>query len=202
MSRRNLRLPCKRIDEQNNNGNQCALNRRLYIKTKLSKKSIIAAFARLCMVVVTITICAGCNSSTPTPNVPFDGLKEKAVICDCWNECPNGDYSRVTAYQLYPVNIEKWIKSGNTKQIKWVRGSVRDKKYKKAFGWYHMNDFEHGGPPPNFPYEEWLKSKYFYFYMEDYEEFTEDELSGVVHHSSIWALDSKNYRLYNVAGCM
>lgn len=83
----------------------------------------------------------------------------------------------------------------------WVRGPVNDRRYSKSFEWSDMVNSEGNNTPPHWPYNKWVKSKDFYFYLEDYEEFDKD-MAGTVHHSSIWALDTKTYRLYFVSGSM
>lgn len=174
-------------------------NRRLNTRTRLSIKHITYTPGILLLSVAITILLGGCTSDTP--HVPFAGLQEKSVIYDGWNECPNGDGTYITAYQLYPVNVKQWITLSRGTGKNWIQGPVRDQRYDKAFCW-SQSGLENNGPTPTWPYEQWLKSERFYFYLEDYEEFSGDGWDGTVHHSAIWVLDSKSYRLYYVAGSM
>lgn len=147
-----------------------------------------------------VVVVAGCSRG-PQP-VPFAGLWQRSVIYDGWTECPNGDGTYLTAYQLEPFDVARWVAKRKRSGERWVRGPKCDGRYAKAYIWSRTNDLDHGGPPPEWPYDKWLKSDKFYFCLEDYKEFTDPDMKGDLHHSAIWALDSQTYRLYYVAGSM
>ncbi|MCE5324131.1 hypothetical protein LLG46_12570 [bacterium] len=165
----------------------------------LNIKHVVSTPVKLLLIAITILL-VGCSSGTP--HVPFTGLREKSVLYDGWTECPNGDGSYMRAYQLYPFAVKRWVERCNKLGEKWICGPIYGPTYIKAFCWSKTYKFDHGGPVPQWPYKQWLKSDQYYFYLEYYKEFSYGGLGRNVHYSSIWVLDSKSYRLYHVAGSM
>ena len=163
------------------------------MKIKLKSRKTLLLLGTAMIVVIAIAL--EWHEDSTTPRVPFAGLRQKAVLYDEGFQCGNGDYKDVRAYQLYPLDVKRWISSSS--RVRWVRGPIKDSRYSKAFEW--STNIQ--GKYPNWLYEQWLKSDAFYFYLEDYEEF-DGEMQGIVHYSTIWALDAKSYRLYYVSGRM